>query len=69
MTIQNNTDQRLVYQTDDKGFYVGEATADPDPQNPGCWLIPGGCVEVEPPAIPRGKRAQWSSYKWKLINM
>lgn len=69
MATQIHKGQRLVYQTDDSGFYVGEAAADPDPQNPGKWLVPAGCVEVEPPVIPRGKKAQWVSYKWKLINM
>lgn len=68
MTIQIQKGQRLVYQTDDNGFYVGEAAADPDPQNVGNWLIPSGCVEAKPPAIPRGKQAQWAGYKWKLIN-
>lgn len=60
--------QRLVYQTDGQGFYVGEAAADPDPQNIGNWLIPAGCVEMKPPAITGGKRPQWVGYKWKLIS-
>lgn len=69
MAIQLHDGQRLVYQTDSKGFYVGEAASDPDPQNPGNWLIPAGCVETKPPPISAGKRLQWAGYKWKIINM
>lgn len=69
MNTKQKTEQRIVYQTDSNGFYVGETTADPDPQNIGNWLVPAGCVEQAPPVAPRGKIAQWSSYKWKLINM
>lgn len=68
MGIQLQDGQRLVYQADADGFYVGEAAADPDPKNPSQWLIPAGCVEVKPPLIQAGKRAQWVGYKWKLIS-
>lgn len=68
MDIHLHEGQRLVYQTDRDGFYVGEAAADPDPQNVGNWLIPAGCVEMKPPLINGGKRPQWAGYKWKLIN-
>lgn len=69
MDIPIQAGQRPVYQTDDDGFYVGETVADPDPQNIGNWLIPAGCVEAKPPSIPRGKKAQWVGYKWKLISV
>ncbi|WP_454833230.1 hypothetical protein [Pseudomonas veronii] len=65
--VQNG--QRIVYQTDASGVYVGESLADPDPKNNEQWLIPAGCVEIKPPAMPRGKKAQWVGYKWKLIDM
>ena len=68
MAIQLHEGQRRVYQADERGFYVGEAAADPDPQNRGSWLIPAGCVEVAPPFIPRGQNAQWVGYKWKIIS-
>ncbi|MNF09860.1 hypothetical protein D3C80_2106350 [compost metagenome] len=58
--------QRLVYQTDGQGFYVGEAAADPDPMNEGQWLLPAGCVNEKPPTITGGKRPQWVGYKWKM---
>lgn len=69
MSTQLSNGQRLVYQMDESGFYVGETTADPDPQHAGSWLIPARCVEIKPPVIPRGKAAQWSGYKWKIISM
>ena len=68
MAIELQEGQRLVYQTDANGLYVGEAIADPDPQNIGRWLIPAGCVEVKPPLFTGGKVAKWVGYKWKLIN-
>lgn len=61
--------QRVVYQADADGVYVGESVADPDPKNSEQWLIPAGCVEMKPPEIPRGKKAQWVGYKWKVIDM
>lgn len=69
MRSQLQEGQRLVYQTDDEGFYVGEAAADPDPQNPGQWLIPAGCVEMKPPAFTGSNRPQWAGYKWKTTSM
>lgn len=68
MTIQLHFGQIVVYQTDHFGFYVGETSADPDPLNEGCWLIPAGAVETPPPEnIPAGRYAQWSGYKWKIV--
>ena len=60
--------QKLVYQTDHEQVFIGESAADPDPQSPGNWLVPAGCVEVKPPPIPVGKKAQWAEYKWKIIS-
>lgn len=68
MEIKPQSGQRVVYQTDSEGYYVGEAKADPDPQNPGHWLIPAGCVETKPPKNIGGNRLQWAGYKWKTIN-
>lgn len=69
MGIQLHEGQRLVYQTDEQGFYVGEAVADPDPKNAGNWLIPAGCVETKPPFLVGGRRLQWAGYKWKSIDV
>lgn len=67
MEIQIQAGQRVVYQTDSAGYYVGEAVADPDPQNPGHWLIPAGCVEAKPPETRGDKRYHWATYKWKAV--
>ena len=56
----------LVYQTNAQGIYVGPVMADESPLEPGVWLIPGGCVEVEPPQIPAGEMAVWQSGAWVL---
>lgn len=58
---------KIVYQTDQNGLYLGPTEADPCPLEEGVWLIPGGCVEVPPPAIPDGKAAYWDGKKWNLI--
>lgn len=56
-----------VYQTDHEGFYIGLNTADPDPMLPNNWLIPGGCVTVEPPMVSNGQRAKWVNDSWIII--
>jgi len=57
-----------VFQTDHEGFLVGEAIADPDPLDNGNWLIPGGCVKNEPPALSNGQRAQFVDGAWVVID-
>lgn len=59
---------KIVYQTDHNGLYLGPTEADPCPLEDGVWLIPGGCVEVAPPAIPDGKAAHWDGEHWHLID-
>lgn len=60
--------QRIVYQTDSRGFYTGQTAADPDPLTPGRWLVPAGAVEVAPPLITGMKVPQWVGYKWKMVD-
>lgn len=53
-----------VYQTFD-GYFVGAVSADPDPENPGKWLIPGGCVLMPPPAHDMATtRCRWDGTRW-----
>ena len=56
-----------VYQTNNDGVYVEAITADPDPLTPNGWLIPGGCVETEPPELSKGQRAQWTGDEWAIL--
>lgn len=58
---------KTVYQTDHLGIYVGETTADASPLEPGVWLIPARCVEIEPPVIPECQAALWDGERWQLI--
>jgi hypothetical protein len=57
----------IVYQTNSYGVFVGPVQADPSPLEPGVWLIPGGCVETPPPAIPEGHVAVWQSGSWATL--
>ena len=59
---------KIVYQTDHLGIYTGTTVADESPLEPGVWLIPGGCVEVAPPAVPEKKAALWDGRKWQLVD-
>jgi len=56
-----------VFQTDHEGFLVGETFADPDPLNEGNWLIPGGCVEQEPPILEPGQGARFADGAWVVV--
>ena len=61
-------DTKVVYQTDHLGIYTGKTVADRSPLEPDVWLIPGGCVEVAPPAVPAKKAALWNGRKWQLVD-
>ncbi|VVN93219.1 phage tail protein [Pseudomonas fluorescens] len=61
-------DTKIVYQTDHLGIFTGETVADPSPLEPGVWLIPGGCVEIAPPAVPKNKAAFWNGRRWQLVD-
>lgn len=56
--------QKQVIQLDADGYFVCFTTADESPLEPGVFLIPGGCIEAEPPTIPAGKRARWTGASW-----
>ena len=57
----------IVYQTNPAGIYLGPVQADESPLEPGVWLIPGGCVETPPPAIPEGQVAVWIDGAWSVV--
>jgi len=62
---------KTVYQIDDHNAYIGPVSLDESdlsPLEPDVWLIPAGCVEVQPPAIPEGKRAIFNGDGWDLID-
>lgn len=60
---------RTVYQTNHLGLYVGPVEAEESPMQPVAFLIPGGCVQVPPPAeIPEFKAACWNGKTWQLLD-
>ncbi|MBH3406669.1 hypothetical protein I5P86_16535 [Pseudomonas glycinae] len=60
--------EKIVYQTNHLGILVGTVTADESPLEPGVYMIPGGCVETAPPAIPEHKAAWWNGKAWQLVD-
>lgn len=44
--------EKIVYQTDHFGWYVGKSIADESPLEPGVFHIPAGCFEDAPPEGP-----------------
>ncbi|WP_339433263.1 DUF4376 domain-containing protein [Pseudomonas sp. EA_65y_Pfl2_P78] len=59
---------KLVYQTDRLGIFIGAVKADESPLEPGVYMIPGGCIEIPPPAIPEQKAAWWNGQDWQLVD-
>lgn len=55
---------KIVFQTNTLGFFVGVATADESPLEPGIFHIPAGCVEMPPPACTDKEIARWVSGAW-----
>lgn len=52
---------KSVCQLDDAGFYIGMAIADESPLEPGVFLIPGGCIDVAPPAGSDDSMFRWDA--------
>jgi hypothetical protein len=48
------------------GEYLGSGVVDPNPLEPGKWLIPAHATTVAPPASPTGHSAVWSGDAWTL---
>jgi len=59
---------KTVYQLDQNGTYIGETVAHESPLEPGVYLIPGGCVEAEPPETNKNQVAVWDGV-WTLVNV
>jgi hypothetical protein len=60
---------KTVYQYDPAGMYVGPTEADESPLEPGVWLIPARCVEVEPPKVTADQWPRWNGAAWQIITM
>lgn len=61
-------DEKLVYQTDSNGIFIGVETARKSPLDKELvWLIPAGCVEVAPPSFnTKTQFAQWDQNGWNI---
>lgn len=57
---------RIYHHHPETGEYLGESIAQPDPLEPGRWLIPAHATTDEPPAVPDGKRARRVADAWAL---
>lgn len=55
---------KIVYQYDADGYYTGTDTAYESPLEPGIYLIPAGCVEIQPPIPYEGYRIRWDGFTW-----
>ena len=65
---QNIQWTKPVCQLDDNGCYIGQAEAELDTYaRDGSYLIPGGCIEADPPEIRAGHAARWTGAEWEYI--
>lgn len=55
---------KIVYQLDEHGYFINEIHADESPLEPGVFLIPAGCTELEPPAVVQGKSLRLVANTW-----
>ena len=58
---------KTVYQTDANGLYLGPTDAQQSPLEQGVFLIPRGCIEVEPPSAGPRQIARWTGESWQLV--
>lgn len=55
---------KTVFQLDADGVLIGATAADESPLEPGVFLLPSGCVEIEPPPHVEGKLRVFSAGAW-----
>lgn len=57
-----------VCQLDENGYYIGQAEAELDTYaKDGSYLIPGGCIEADPPQAQAGQVARWNGSGWDYV--
>lgn len=61
--------QKTVCQLDEQGIYVGQTDADLSPEEAenGVYLMPAGCVDVDPPEDKKGFVAKWTGDNWDYL--
>nr|DAX71462.1 MAG TPA: tail fiber assembly protein [Caudoviricetes sp.] len=60
---------KKVCQLDEQGIYVGQTDADLSPEEAenGVYLMPAGCVDVDPQEDKKGFVAKWTREGWEYI--
>ncbi len=53
-----------VVQLDENGFFVGMVMVDEDPMERGTFQLPPLAIDISPPVIQDGQRAQWLGESW-----
>lgn len=65
-----STITKPVWQLDIDGYLLGQTIADECQLEPGAWLVPAGCVEVEPPDnLPAKHEWRWVQEAWLAVAM
>lgn len=65
---QNIQWTKPVCQLDDNGCYIGLAEAELDTYaKDGSYLIPGGCIDADPPEARAGHAAKWDGSGWQYL--
>lgn len=60
--------EKIVYQTNHAGLFVGKTVADVSPLENDVFLIPAGCVETPPPEKwGEYEWPRWNGFEWELI--
>ena len=58
---------KTVYQLLPNGVYIGMETACKSPLEKDVWLIPAGCIEVEPPVFDSNRQyAIWNGEEYEI---
>lgn len=57
----------IIYNYDHSGRYVGQGNADPDPLQPGQYLIPANATGVQPPDTEYGFYPKWDGVSWIIV--
>lgn len=60
---------KTVYQYDLAGMFTGATEADESPLEPGVWLIPARCVQMEPPAVTGDQWPRWNGAAWQIVTL
>lgn len=65
---QNIAWTRPVSRTDSQGFFLAEEQAELDVYaKDGSYLVPGGCIDAEPPESREGFAARWNGSGWDYL--